>query len=370
MSNELPVNEEEKQEVLETPNEQQQEQPKDTNIQELLADTETLDKYDTFEEFVQAQEAVQTTTEEPVVEPEKEATESNSEEETPSVPETQKNLSAEEFMNFVTSEFKANGQKVKVDNPEDIRQLMQYGMNYHKKMAELAPKRRILKALEQHGLVDESKVNFAIELLNGKPEAIAQLLKQHEVDTYNLPDLEDTPYQANDYLPNEAKLTFDETVDELRSTEAGKKAINFIAEVDASAFQKIFNNPNIARNIADDVDSGLFDEAQSILATEKALGKVPSNFDDVDAYAYIATHLRKTKPELYDSNYQQPKIIGNNKGKVNQPVQNNAKHNAGIPNGQVTTPQQHTGNIEDLLRTADLSQYDTWEQFVSANLSN
>lgn len=71
---------------------------------------------------------------------------------------------------------------------------MQMGLNYNEKMASLKPHMRISCSLDKAGLLDESKLNHLIDLDNHKPEAIAQLIKESAIDTYSLPDLEETPY--------------------------------------------------------------------------------------------------------------------------------------------------------------------------------
>ena len=49
---------------------------------------------------------------------------------------------------------KANGKEIKVNTPEEAIQLMQMGANYNKKMAAINEKLPLLKALENHNLLD------------------------------------------------------------------------------------------------------------------------------------------------------------------------------------------------------------------------
>lgn len=123
-------------------------------------------------------------------------------------------MSAEEFQKFLTSPFRANNADVQVDDPKDIRRLMQMGMNYQKKLGKIRPHLGALKSLEQNGLLDSDKLSFAIDLMNHKPEAIAQLIKESGVDTYSLPDVEATPYQAPNHIMDAKSVEFNEAVDE------------------------------------------------------------------------------------------------------------------------------------------------------------
>ena len=333
---------------------------------------EQLDQYDNYEQFLEAQQ--QTEPQEPVnteeTNPESEHTGSETEGEV-----TQADMTDSEFREFLTSQFRANHKDVQVTDPHDIRRLMQYGMNFHKKMAELAPHRKILKALEQNGLTDESKVNFAIELMQGKKEAIAQLLKQHNVDTYDLPDLEETPYVTGDYIPSQQSIDFDEVVSELKQSQHGSNVIEYLKGLDADSFHQVYTNPIMAQTLAVHAETGLMQDALAKLETERALGHVPPNVNDIDAYAHVAQHLEQTNPEKYYPQRKQQKVVGNNLGKQqNQPQSNQAKMNATIPNNQQPVQQtQQSYSGWDLLTNAsdeELSKYDNWEQFLQANNLN
>ena len=68
--------------------------------------------------------------------------------------------------------FKANGTDMQAQSVEDAIQLMQMGAGFHKKIAALKPAMKQVKLLEKHGLLDEDKLNYLIDLANKKPEAI------------------------------------------------------------------------------------------------------------------------------------------------------------------------------------------------------
>lgn len=343
------------------------------------ASAEDLAQYNSYEEYLASlnQEEPNTETTTDIGSNTEDETQSNSTETNEPTEPNPDEMSDAEFRQFITSTFRANHRDVQVSDPNDIRKLMQYGMNFHKKMAELAPHRKILKALEQNGLTDESKVNFAIELMQGKPEAIAQLLKQHEVDTYNLPDLEENPYQANDYLPSDAKVIFDETIEEIKASVKGNEVIQYLKGLDDESFSEVYVNPVMVKNLAIHAETGLLQDALAMLETERALGKVPAGIKDIDAYAHVAQHLEQQYPEKYKPSYAQPKtqkVIGNNLVQSSQPVQtNNAKNRASIPNNTQTKQQQQSySGIDALLNASaeELNKYANWEDFLAKNNLN
>lgn len=347
------------------------------------ATDEQLEQVDTFEEFM-AQQGVQP--EQPKEQEEtpsdnqtsKETTktsESEPEQLTGEQTEETTTLTDAEFRQLVTASFRANHQDVQVDNPDDIRKLMQFGMNYHKKMGELAPHRKILKSLEQNGLLEADKINFAIDLLKGDKAAVAKFLKDQSIDTYELPDLEETPYQQKDYLPSDERVAFDEKTQELQGSEAGQRVLSYIKNLDQDSFYEVYSNPVILDNLQRHAENGLMNDTLAVLEKEYALGKVPANIKPIDAYGFVAEQLQKQNPSKYEPNYRAPKVVGNNLTQ-NQQVRGQAPKaptSAGIPNNTQTPQRQQSYSGIDALLNADeneLAKYNSWEEYLQANNIN
>lgn len=281
-------------------------------------------------------------------------------------------LSDEEFRKFVTNTFKANGREVSVDDPKDIIRLMQQGFNYQKKMADLKPQKRILKTLEQHGLLDENKLNQAIEILAGKPEAIAQFLKDRNIDTFELPDVSEQPHQFGNYLVNENQVTFEEKIQELQNSNHGNEVLGLIQRLNNEDFAEVFNNQHIIDDLKFHADSGLMSDALSQLEKDQALGRVPANMSFLNAYNAISNYLYTQNQAKYNPN--KPKVIGNNiQTEPQQPVNTVNKTAAGIPNNhQQTTvekPELTPQEIQHIIATADpaeLDKYSSFEDFLVA----
>ena len=73
--------------------------------------------------------------------------------------------------------FKANGKEIAVSTVDDAISLMQMGANYNKKMAGLKPSLKMLKLLENSGLLSEEKISYLIDLEKKNPAAINKLIK-------------------------------------------------------------------------------------------------------------------------------------------------------------------------------------------------
>ena len=87
------------------------------------------------------------------------------------------------FFDAVTSEFNANGKSYKIDNAEDVKKLMQMGLNYHQKMAAMKPNLKIVRALQDAGITSVDQLGHLLDLHAKKPEAIAKLVQDSGLDT-------------------------------------------------------------------------------------------------------------------------------------------------------------------------------------------
>lgn len=357
--------------------------PDNLDIGSVLASAtdEQLENVDTFEEFM-AQQGVQpeeqkqeeTSSDNQTTE---EATTSESEPEQQTGEQTEETtqLTDAEFRQLVTASFRANHQDVQVDNPDDIRKLMQFGMNYHKKMGELAPHRKILKSLEQNGLLEADKINFAIDLLKGDKAAVAKFLKDQSIDTYELPDLEETPYQSKNYMPTDERVAFDEKTQELQGSEAGQRVLSYVKNLDQDSFFEVYSNPVILDNLQRHAENGLMNDTLAVLEKEYALGNVPANIKPIDAYAHVAEQLQSQNPSKYNVSQRTPRVVGNNLAQ-NQQVKGHspkAPTSAGIPNNtQAPQRQQSYSGIDALLNANEdeLAKYNSWEEYLQANNIN
>lgn len=322
------------------------------------------------------QKALQQSTSEPEEQP-KEEPNTGSTEGVPAEPSLEgqtdtTELSAEEFRDLLTKPFKASGREVVFKDPQDILRLMQQGFDYQKKMAGFKPQKRIIKTLEQHGLLDEAKLNQLIELSQGKPEAVAQFLKDRNIDTFELPDVEEKPHQYGNYMVNEQQVEFEEKVNELRGTQYGNAVLNFVNSLPDQDFTTVFNNQKILDDLAFHAQSGLLDDALNQLAADRAVGKVPSDMTPLDAYNAISGYLYQQNQAKYNPN--QPRVIGNNlqtEPQQQRPV--SPKATAGIPNNHEATQVQQRelseAELQQLVATTpaeEISKYPSWEAFVRA----
>lgn len=221
---------------------------------------------------------------------------------------TPADVNYEEFFKTITKPFKANGKDFQVLDPNDAISLMQKGTDYVKKMTEIKPLRRIGKLLEENKL-SEDDLAYLIDLKNKKPEAIAKLLKDSEVDLYGF-DVE----QGNDYAPvapvvNEVDDALQSTLDDLQANSATfNQTIAVVGQQwDVASRETVAQHPQLLRVLDAQVANGTFAKIDSVMQYERALGRL-DGMTDIQAYAEIERRLQAAQPQT-PSTVQAPVVI-------------------------------------------------------------
>lgn len=233
------------------------------------------------------------------------------------------------FYETMTKPFKANGREISIDNVDDAIRLMQMGVNYSKKMEQLKPKQALLKVLEEHRLDSKEKLGFFIDLVNKKPEAIAKLVKESEIDLYDF-DLE----QANSYEPHinipEPSL-FEETLQEvIEHNPIMTEVVNHMVGWDSHSKDVIFNEPDMLRTFSEHKANGLYDKIINKIEHERVLGRMV-NIPYLQAYATVEQELMQTQANTFTA----PRPTNS------KPDDNlDKKKKAGLPNGSVANETQ------------------------------
>lgn len=178
------------------------------------------------------------------------------------------------FYNQLTTPFKANGREIQVKDVNDMIALMQQGANYSKKMAQLKPNLNLVKTLETHGLNDPEKLAYLVDLYNKKPEAIAKLVKDADIDLYSF----DTE-QADNYTPqavvNES-TPLQEVIESLyeQHQNFGQVIQDVSTLWDDQSKSIVAENPAILQAMAQQADTGLYQQIIHALDYERMLGRM------------------------------------------------------------------------------------------------
>lgn len=195
--------------------------------------------------------------------------------------------------------FKANGKEVKVESVDEAVTLMQMGANYSKKMTALKPNLRLLKMLENHDLLDETKLSHLIDISRKNPAAIAKAMKDAGIDPIDLDTAAD--YQPQSYSVSDQSLELDEVLADLRGTPSYTKTLEIVtSKWDAKSRELILNQPSVIRDIHQHVESGVYDKVMAEVDRQRMLGHL-TNVTDVEAY-------KMTGEAMFNNPATQPKV--------------------------------------------------------------
>tara|TARA_B110000459_G_C16625841_1_gene505684 strand:+ start:15553 stop:16704 length:1152 start_codon:yes stop_codon:yes gene_type:complete len=193
----------------------------------------------------------------------------------------------------VTEPFKANGIEMKVTDPKDIIQLMQMGANYQKKMATMKPNLKIVKMLENAGLLDESKLNNLIDISKKDPKAVAKLIEESGIDPLDIDTDNKTDYQPTDYSVSDKEFNLDTVLESIKDSPTFSKTIDVLTKQwDEGSKATVSDNPEIISVINDHMSTGVYDKVNAAMQQQKALGKL-DGFTDVESYKQIAEYMHK-----------------------------------------------------------------------------
>lgn len=259
----------------------------ETTQEQATQEQEVETTQEQVEEITTTTEEETTTTEEQEQNQDTETTEENKSEETTEV----EIGSAEEQLKKLFSPFKANGRDIQIDNVDDAIKLMQQGANYNKKMAALKPSLKVLKMLENNGLLDEQKLTYLIDLDKKNPDAISKLIKESGIDPLDVNIQEEPKYTPGNYSVPDAQVNLDTVLDSIEHTPTyGRTMTVILDEWDDNSKRALANEPNLIPLINEHVANGIFDTIASEMMKQRALGNL-SGLSDLQAYEAVGKQL-------------------------------------------------------------------------------
>lgn len=188
--------------------------------------------------------------------------------------------------------FKANGKEVTTTSVDDVIALKQMGANYNKKMTGLKPVLKLVKMLENNGLLDESKLNYLIDLDKKNPQAIEKLVKDSGVDPLEIDTEKETEYTPNTYNVNDKQVELDQVLDDIKDTPGFDKTMDIIGNKwDASSKDVLVNEPSIIKVINEHMSNGIYDKITSVVESERMLGRL-TGISDLEAYKQVGEAIK------------------------------------------------------------------------------
>lgn len=194
----------------------------------------------------------------------------------------------------VLGPIKANGREIKVNSVDDAISLMQMGANYNKRMAALKPNLKLLKMLENNGLLNEEKLSFLIDVSRKDPGAINKLVHESGIDPMEIDADKAQAYKRSSHAVADTEVELDLVLDELKGSESYTQTLDVVGNVwDDQSRRIVSQNPQLIRVLHDHMASGIYTQISNEVERERMLGRL-NGVSDIEAYRQVgdAIHAR------------------------------------------------------------------------------
>ena len=180
------------------------------------------------------------------------------------------------FYKEITAPLKAAGQEFNLTDPNQIRELVSKGIDYTRKMQDISYLRGIGEVLRENGLLDAEKIAYVVDLVNHKPEAIARLIKESGVDTYELDDEKAEAYQAVpvNVESQSKKVAVRDIVEQYKDDAKFNAMFQEARTWDEASQTVLVDHPHMLQLLAQHANNGVYDTVMAKVKQERALNGV------------------------------------------------------------------------------------------------
>ena len=272
-------------------------------------------------------------------------------------PTTQDTTAATDFYNKVTAKFNASGKEFQVDNADDVISLMQKGIDYNIKMSTLKPALKMVKALEAHGITQED-LGLLIDIHNRKPEAIASLVKQADIDLYSVDDESVDRYAPTDAQITDEEYEFQNVISSISASPRYADVMQFVANSTVADKQEVYSQPQILKSLVDHAQLGIFDKVMAEVDKLQLLGRLPQGMSPLQAYHAIGSQMFGGEPTPSQGRPQANQQVQQPIAKpvhrpVQQPQSNAARRAAAAPSNAAKPGAKPKPTPHDLFTMSD-----------------
>ena len=272
-------------------------------------------------------------------------------------PTTQDTTAAADFYTKVTAKFNASGKEFQVDNADDVISLMQKGIDYNIKMSTLKPALKMVKALEAHGITQED-IGLLIDIHNRKPEAIASLVKQADIDLYSVDDESVDRYAPTDAQITDEEYEFQNVISSISASPRYADVMQFVANSTVADKQEVYSQPQILKSLVDHAQLGIFDKVMAEVDKLQVLGRLPQGMTPLQAYHAIGSQMFGGEPT---PSQEQPRVNPQVQQPIPKPVQrpvqqpqsNTARRAAAAPSNAAKPGAKPKPSAHDLFTMSD-----------------
>lgn len=211
---------------------------------------------------------------------------------TPVEKESTPSINFEAEYNRLLTPFKANGREITVNSVDDAISLMQMGANYNKKMAGLKPNLKLMKLLENNGLLSEEKIGWLIDLDRKSPDAINKLVKDSGLNPMDLDVEKASEYRPKIHTVDEREIELDTVLDDLQGSPAYSRTLNIVSkEWDGASKQVIAGQPQLLKVINSHIETGIYDQISTEVEQQRVFGRL-NGLSDIEAYRQVGDAIQ------------------------------------------------------------------------------
>ncbi len=259
------------------------------------------------EEVEEEEEVVETEEDTPADnEPDPEATNGESPENTEETTEDEdedeldENFNYEASFNELMKPLNVSGKETEVKSIDDMRNLANMGIDYSRKMRDIKPLRAIGETLTQAGIMKDGQVDEAVlmrlvDINNGNPEALAQLMKEKEIDPLDM-ETEDISYAPTATMATQQNVEIQDVERELVNRNSVDLVIGELEKLDDASKQFFNETPSNLLKLDDDIKSGSYEKIMGAVRYEKDMGRL-TEMSDMEAYIQMAQSGGSEKPQ-------------------------------------------------------------------------
>ena len=188
--------------------------------------------------------------------------------------------------------FKANGREISVKSVDDAVTLMQMGANYNKKMAALKPGLKLMKLLENNGLLNEEKISYLIDIEKKNPNAIQKLVKDSGIDPMDFDAEKAGEYKPKIHTVDDREMDLDTVLDEIQDTPSYNQTLQIVSKTwDGASKQVVANTPQLLKVINDHVANGIYNIISEEVERERVFGRL-NGLSDIEAYRQVGDAIQ------------------------------------------------------------------------------
>ena len=177
----------------------------------------------------------------------------------------------ENFYDEVTSEFTANGKKVKgFTDPKKVIESQQMAAGFSDKMASFSKYKPFMNSIKDNGFLDNpEKFNLAMSLLEGNEDALKKHIKDLKIDPFEM-DMENINYQSKNQVSSDLEVAYSDVIENAKVHNVDKEVQDIInRDWDDKSVIELLEDPQSSADLVNHISSGAYKVVQERISEKK-----------------------------------------------------------------------------------------------------